>query len=135
MDPWGKIIAECDKDDSSIPQCRTVSIASEELQNIRNRLPCFSHRRDGVYALAPIKMITAEESLNARNANFSPIPVEKEEIPYFVFEKYPVAKSTTFLETPYSIAFTNIRCVVPGRTFYFIFFGLRFYFFVFKFFY
>lgn len=96
------------------------------MQNIRNRLPCFSHRRDDVYALAPVKMITAEESLNTRNVTFTPIPVEKEEIPYFVFEKYPVAKSTTFLETPSSIAFTNIRCVVPGRKFHFNFFRLKF---------
>lgn len=115
VDPWGKIIAECDKNDSTVPQCQTANISLESLLDIRKRLPCFDHRRDDIYALAPVRMITAKESLVPLNAPFTPIPVVKEETPYFRFENNPVAKSTTFLETPSSIAFTNIRCVVPGR--------------------
>lgn len=113
MDPWGKIIAECDKDDTSIPQCKTVKISIEPMLNVRNRLPCFEHRRNDVYALAPIQMIPAEKSVNVMK--FQPIPIVNEEKPYFLFEKYPVPESCTFLETPLSIAFTNISCVVPGR--------------------
>lgn len=115
IDPWGKILVECDKDDKSVPQCKTTTISLESLMSIRNRLPCFEHRRNDVYTLAPIQMVTANESVNKINSNFTPIPIEEETTPYFLFEKYPVPKSTTFLETPLSIAFTNIRCVVPGR--------------------
>lgn len=119
IDPWGKVLAECDKDDESVPQCLTATIALDSLMSIRNRLPCFEHRRNDVYSLAPIKMVTADKSVNELNSNFTPIPIEEETTPYFLFEKYPVPKSSTFLETPLSIAFTNIRCVVPGRKFNF----------------
>lgn len=115
VDPWGKILIECDKDDTSVPQCRTTTVSLESLANIRSRLPCFEHRRNDVYALAPIQMITADKSVEKTNSDFSPIPVEEEATPYFLFEKYPVPQSTTFLETPLSLAFTNVRCVVPGR--------------------
>lgn len=117
VDPWGKVLAECDKDDGSVPQCLTATISLDSLMNIRNRLPCFEHRRNDVYNLTPIKMIMADESVDKPNSNFTPIPIEEETTPYFLFEKYPVPKSSTFLETPLSIAFTNIRCVVPGRKF------------------
>lgn len=115
VDPWGKVLVECDADDTSLPQCKTASITLESLTNIRSRLPCFEHRRNDVYALTPIEMITADSSVNP-NLNLNSIGSEDETTtPYFLFEKYPVPKSSTFLETPLSIAFTNIRCVVPGR--------------------
>lgn len=115
VDPWGKVLIECDKDDKSAPQCLTTTISLDSLTDIRNRLPCFEHRRNDVYSLAPIQMITADKSVKNFNSCFTPIPIEEETTPYFLFEKYPVSKSSTFLETPLSIAFTNIRCVVPGR--------------------
>lgn len=115
IDPWGKVLAECDKDDKSVPQCLTATISLDSLMNIRNRLPCFEHRRNDVYTLAPTQMITADKSVNKFNSNFISIAADEETTPYFLFEKYPVPKSSTFLETPLSIAFTNIRCVVPGR--------------------
>lgn len=87
------------------------------MADIRKRLPCFDHRRGDIYALAPVQMITAKESLVTPNAEFTPLPVAKEEKPYFMFASNAVQKSTIFLETPLSIAFTNIRCVVPGRKF------------------
>lgn len=121
IDPWGRILAECDQDDASVPQCRVVKVSLEPLLDVRNRLPCFNHRRNDVYALAPLRLISAEESLSATDSDFQPVPIEDEKTPYFLFEKYPVPKSTTFIETPLSIAFTNITCVVPGRMFYYCF--------------
>lgn len=115
VDPWGKIIAECDKDDSSVPQCRTVTISLEPMMDVRKRLPCFDHRRDDVYALTPIQLIPPAQSIHAPNSKFEPLPIQEEKTPYFTFAKHPVARSTTFLETPLSIAFTNVTCVVPGR--------------------
>lgn len=85
------------------------------MNNVRNRLPCFEHRRDDVYALAPVRIIPAQNTMNAPSSQFKPLPIQDEKTPYFIFEKYPVPESTTFLETPLSIAFTNITCVVPGR--------------------
>lgn len=117
VDPWGRILAECDQDDASVPQCRTVKIALDPLLDVRKRLPCFEHRRNDVYALAPLRLISAEKSINVTNSESKPVPIEDEKTPYFLFEKYPVPKATTFLETPLSIAFTNITCVVPGRRF------------------
>ncbi|XP_031632444.1 nitrilase and fragile histidine triad fusion protein NitFhit, partial [Contarinia nasturtii] len=113
VDPWGKILAECDKDDASVPQCITASISLDLLNDTRKRMPCFSHRRDEVYTLAPHCMIPADKSVCTKDSEF--LTVENEKSPYFIFEKNPIPKSTTFLETPSSIAFTNISCVVTGH--------------------
>lgn len=61
-------------------------------------MPCFSHRRPDVY------------SINFK-ANFK---LSDEGEP-FVFEKYPIDRRTIFYETEKTVAFTNIRCVVPGH--------------------
>lgn len=62
-------------------------------------MPCFSHRRPDVY------------SLNFRVQNEYSI---SKGLP-FVFEKYPIDYRTIFYETETCLAFTNIRCVVPGH--------------------
>lgn len=115
VDPWGNILAECDKDDGTVPQCKIAQISMDHLKAVRSRMPCQEHRRDDVYALAPIRLIKPEQSLYARCTDFEPLRVQEEATPYFVFEKHPVPESTTFFETPLSIAFTNVTCVVPGR--------------------
>lgn len=115
IDPWGEVLAECD-DDASKVQCKTVSIDLNLLNNIRERMPCFEHRRNDIYTLAPLQMATATESTRSTCHLGDPVQaVETEETPYFVFERHSVPKSTVFYETPLSIAFTNVTCVVPGR--------------------
>lgn len=106
-------MAECDKDDTSVPQCKVAQISLESLNNVRSRMPCLEHRRNDVYALAPCRLFSAEKTVQP--LDFEPASVVEEATPYFIFEKYPVPKSTTFYETPLSIAFTNITCVVPGH--------------------
>lgn len=118
VDPWGKILAECDND-LPVPQCKIAKIDLGPLENIKNRLPCFEHRRDDVYSLVPIRMISPERSILGKCADSESVPIQDEKTPYFMFEKYPVPKSTTFLDTQLSVAFTNITCVVPGRKYYF----------------
>lgn len=113
VDPWGKVLVECD--DKLEPQCRSVSISIDSIEPIRQRMPCFEHRRNSVYTLNSIQIIPPEKSIAPIKNRFSAVPVEEEETPYFTFEKYPVHRSTTFYETPLSIAFTNISCVVAGR--------------------
>lgn len=113
VDPWGKVLIECDN--SLDPQCLSVKIDADTIESIKERMPCFEHRRNNVYSLNAIRMITAEQSLQPLDIDYRPMSSETEETPYFLFEKYPVSKSTTFYESPLSIAFTNISCVVPGR--------------------
>lgn len=101
VDPWGKIIAECDNDDSVV-DCRAVSIDLTQIDDVRSRMPCFEHRRDGVYSLQPVR-------------------IANKDLDQFIFEKHIIPKSTIFYETASSVAFTNICCVVPGREFFIIF--------------
>lgn len=112
VNSWGEIVAECSNEIKE-PQCVTAKIDLESIAGVRSRMPCFEHRRDDVYALNPIKIKSPE--LIDHDVEHEPVAIEDEKVPHFVFEKYPVPKSTTFLETPLSIAFTNITCVVPGR--------------------
>lgn len=60
-------------------------------------MPCFEHRRNEVY------------SLSVMPTKLQPSTAD------FVFEKYPIPNETIFYESDHSLAFTNIRCVVPGR--------------------
>lgn len=100
VDPWGKIVAQCG-DDDSIVDCKTVSINLQQIDDVRQRMPCFDHRRDGVYTLQPIRI-----SNKTLDSNF-----------VFKFEKHIISKSTIFYETALSVSFTNVCCVVPGRKF------------------
>lgn len=95
INPWGKIIAECnnEKDIDVV----TANIDLDIVTSTRQSMPCFQHRRSDVYSLVPLEL-----SLNEQTNNF-------------IFEKYPVECETIFCETQYSVAFTNIRCVVTGR--------------------
>lgn len=111
VDPWGKILTECG-DNVNHVQCKSVTIDVNDLVAIRQRMPCFEHRRNDVYALAPIQMVSPEESIDEKVILGV---AEEEQQPHFIFEKYPVQKSTIFYETPFCVAFTNISCVVPGR--------------------
>lgn len=111
VDPWGKILTECDDNVNDV-QCKAVTIDVGELMAIRQRMPCFQHRRNDVYALAPVQMISPTRSIDEKQ---SLGVVEDEQTPHFIFEKYPVPKSTVFYETPLCVAFTNVSCVVPGR--------------------
>lgn len=104
VDPWGKIIAECG-DDENVVDHRTVTINYAELHKVRSNMPCFEHRRDDVYALTPIQL----------NACSSSSLDDCDQTKPFYFEKHPIQKATIFYESTFSVAFTNICCVVPGR--------------------
>lgn len=111
VDPWGKILTECEENVDRV-QCNAITININELAAIRQRMPCLEHRRNDVYALAPIQMVSPAKSIDEKETLGV---VESETTPHFIFEKYPVPKSTVFYESPHSVAFTNISCVVPGR--------------------
>lgn len=75
----------------------TAVIDLSTITDIRKNMPCFEHRRSDIYSLVALEVAISESADN------------------FLFETYPIVKETVFYETQHSIAFTNIRCVVPGR--------------------
>lgn len=64
---------------------------------VRQNMPCFEHRRNEIYSLSVVP-----EKLQPSTTEF-------------VFEKYPIPNAAIFYQSNHSLAFTNIRCVVPGR--------------------
>lgn len=96
VDPWGKVIAECDQ--AIVPDVAFAEIDANKIESVRNSMPCFEHRRDDVYQ---IKSLTSPISTNVQRD--------------FMFGPHVIPKETVFYESVHSFAFTNIRCVVPGH--------------------
>lgn len=102
VDPWGRIIAICSEYEEGKDIPGEVAIANIDLsivQGTRSMMPVFSHRRDDVYSLQVIHRDIITRSKNKCE----------------LFSDKLIPCSTVFLYSPYSFAFTNIRCVVPGR--------------------
>lgn len=102
VDPWGKIIAECPKYKEGVPSNESVAVATiskDLIVKVRKEMPVFNHRRTDLYELSEVKIS-------------APIGTE---ISTFMFAEKVIPTSTVFYTTKYSYAFTNIRCVVPGR--------------------
>lgn len=97
VSPWGDIIGRCTEE----LEVQFVEIDVGKIAKIEANMPCFQHRRDNVYSLE-IKTADYIKESNCSNESF-------------VFEKYPIDFRTIFLETKHCVAFTNIRCVVPGH--------------------
>lgn len=94
VSPWGEIIGRCTED----IDVQFVEIDLEKIAKVEKNMPCSSHRRPDVYSL---------------HFNVD-VKFDDENQPY-IFEKYPIDRRTIFYETEHTIAFTNIRCVVPGH--------------------
>lgn len=104
IDPWGKIIAECPKYNESISTNESFAIAEIDnnlVSKIRRDMPVFQHRRDDIYSLKEISNSNSLANTNDRE--------------HYMFSDKVIERSTVFYSTEYSYAFTNIRCVVPGR--------------------
>lgn len=95
VSPWGDVLAKCTEE----LEVQFVEIDLEKIAKVEKNMPCFSHRRDDVYSIA---MKTAN--------SLEPASSEP-----FMFEKNSVNRQTLFYETELCVAFTNIRCVVPGH--------------------
>lgn len=94
MDPWGKVIAQCTEE----LEVQFAEVDLEKITKVERNMPCSAHRRPDVYS-------------NDFKTNFQ-LSDDKEP---FIFEKYPIDRRTVFYETEFTMAFTNIRCVVPGH--------------------
>lgn len=101
VDPWGKILVECEQKDVTIA---FTEINLEKIDKITNNMPCFHHRRKDIYTLTPLEL---KKEYNLRNETF-------------MFAQHPIPHDTIFYCTEKCVAFTNIRCVVPGRILFFI---------------
>lgn len=75
------------------------------VSQIRKEMPCFQHRRSDLY------------ELKAKDCG-----VLQDISSIFKFADKIIPGETVFYQSSYSFAFTNIRCVVPGRILYFNFF-------------
>lgn len=98
VDPWGTVIGEC-SDENNIA---VAEIDLELLRRTRLSMPVFEHRRHDVYpALLPKNHLT---------------PASKDqESEIYQFGQVSVKSRGVFTKTENSIAFTNKKCVVPGR--------------------
>lgn len=95
VSPWGDVLAKCTEE----LEVQFVEIDLQKIAKVEQNMPCFQHRRTDVYS---IDMKTANSLQPATD-----IP--------FMFEKFPIDKQTIFYESEFCVAFTNIRCVVPGH--------------------
>ncbi|KAG5666717.1 hypothetical protein PVAND_014731 [Polypedilum vanderplanki] len=91
VSPWGDILARCTEE----LEVQFAEIDLNKIEKVERNMPCFSHRRPDVYSID-------------FKVRFQPIE-------NFIFEKYPIDSRTIFYETEHCVAFTNIRCVVPGH--------------------
>lgn len=98
VDPWGTIIAQCDNTKELDVVVTTIDL--EKVDLVRANMPLMKHRRNDVYGLVPLKLTSSLDI-------YRQVP--------FTFERHVIPKETVFYETEHSVAFTNIRCVVPGR--------------------
>ncbi|KAF5300030.1 hypothetical protein FQR65_LT09287 [Abscondita terminalis] len=100
IDPWGKIIAQAPKYTPKISTHQNVILAAidQNMQkHVHDRMPVYNHRRDDLYQLVPTTI------------SLTNLPSD------FLFSEKVIPNSVVFYCTPYSYAFTNIRCVVPGH--------------------
>lgn len=96
ISPWGKILTECKEN----LEVQFIEIDLESITKIEDSMPCFQHRRNDVYDIDVMQV-----------ANDLEPPTTE----HFMFEKNPVDRRTIFFESELCVAFTNIRCVVPGH--------------------
>lgn len=102
IDPWGQIVASLPKYNPEVDTDESVAFADIDLdfvKKVRTEMPCFQHRRHDVYDLSPVNINTQ-------------VLKDSET---FKFADKVIKGSTVFYRSKHCYAFTNIRCVVPGR--------------------
>ena len=103
VDPWGTIIAQC----SEGTNIAIAEIDHELLKKTRLSMPVMEHRRNDVYptmrGLESLQ-VSLDEELNAKS---------------FQFGQVSVSGSGIFFKSGLTMAFTNKKCVVPGRILYY----------------
>ena len=96
VSPWGDVLTECSEE----LEVKFTEVDLAKVEKVERNMPCFNHRRGDVYDIDVMKV-----------ANY----IDQAPKESFMFEKYPIDPKTIFIETEHCVAFTNIRCVVPGH--------------------
>lgn len=102
IDPWGKVLLQGPSchDDLSDQRALICCLSSCQLTKVRENIPVQKHRRSDIFVVQP-----------REKQKESPVYSMTD----MLFSDKLIPKSTIFLKTKLSYAFTNIRCVVPGR--------------------
>ncbi|KAH9504368.1 Nitrilase and fragile histidine triad fusion protein NitFhit [Bulinus truncatus] len=94
VDPWGAIIAQCSE---GVGIC-LAEIDLDYVAKVRSEMPVWQHRRTDLYG---------------RYSYSSVIPPDDQ--PVYQFGHMTVRSSQVFYRTPLSMAFVNIKPVLPGH--------------------
>jgi diadenosine tetraphosphate (Ap4A) HIT family hydrolase len=94
VDPWGKIIANCEKES---PSYKLAEINLNYLNEVRNSIPILNSHRNDLYIQMPIVIKKIDREF------------------YFFSDKIKLSNSVIFLETLHCIAFVNIKPIVKGH--------------------
>ncbi|KAF4533445.1 hypothetical protein B566_EDAN001171 [Ephemera danica] len=99
IDPWGTVIAQCSEGTG-------ICLAEVDLayvRRIREEMPIWSHRRTDVYPKFTLNSVLPNDD------------------DMFQFGHCTIQGRTIFYKTNLTYAFTNKKCVVPGRTLFIYF--------------
>lgn len=96
VDPWGMVIAQCEDG----PGIALAEIDLRKVHDIRMHMPVQSHRRPDLYRLT-----------------MSPVELPDFSTEYHNFGGHQISRNEVFYETMLSLAFVNLKPVVPGRKF------------------
>lgn len=98
-------MAECPKYRLDLPINNCVAVAEIDqnlIRKVREEMPVYQHRRNDIYTLSQLSVAANKITRET-----------------FSFADKIIPASTVFYESAHSYAFTNIRCVVPGRILFF----------------
>lgn len=104
MDPWGAVIAQCTEGIG----LAMADIDLDYLYKIRQSMPVWKHRRYDLYADVTN---TKSSGISSDNAKIC-FPDDNA---VFRFGEAGLKGKTVIFKTDHSVAFTNRKCVVPGR--------------------
>uniref|UniRef100_A0A1B6DP50 Nitrilase and fragile histidine triad fusion protein NitFhit n=2 Tax=Clastoptera arizonana TaxID=38151 RepID=A0A1B6DP50_9HEMI len=99
VDPYGNIVTQ-----ASNTTCYSLATIDQDiLKHVRNMMPVQQHRRYDLYTdINPINCLVND----AKNSTTE----------FYEFGKHNlVSRECVFLKTDHTIAFTNLRCVLPGH--------------------
>lgn len=114
VDPWGKILLDLNEES---PVFRVVDIDLDYLDEVRHSMPISKSFRNDLYIQLPL-------TKSIQNINFYLMYFmlcfyslkEKIDSEFYMFgESIKLSNKVVFLETKYTIAFVNIKPIVPGR--------------------
>ncbi|XP_033744984.1 deaminated glutathione amidase-like [Pecten maximus] len=94
VDPWGKIVAECDEG----PGLCVAEVDLSFLRKVRRDMPVWSHRRHDIYG-----------HINVNKLH----PVDTTQV--YDFGGHPIPASCVFHRSTSCFCFVNIKPVVPGH--------------------